>query len=398
MAFVDNQQKEDQQYTYHQTDANQGYCFMPNRYRIIWTISTLTSAIFLFCTGYIIYHFANTYTPDPSQLTTEKELTEYLSKNLPKTTNGFGAPILVPTGLFVNSMYFIGPYNVHMSGYIWQKYDDTSMHIKHKIMEFPEGVEVELKESYRRMIDGVLTIGWHFEGQFIQNFDYFDFPMDNKIAWLRMWHTEDDKNVILVPDLASYDSTKAGDRFGIDPEIVLTGFTIPETYFNYQKRHYDTNFGISKSAGIQDFPELYFNIALKRNVINSAIVYFLPLATAIILMFFGILLITTRPDHLSFLGYNLINLLSLAAFLIFIVVLSHIQLRSQVTSETVIYLEYIYIIVYMSIVYAIGAAFIIDHASQLGFTKICSNDGLWAKATFLPLVTLAFYLATYFSF
>lgn len=365
---------------------------------VYWAISVLISCLFILITAGIIYDFANSYHPDDTQVASTEQVQDQLKNGWFSDYKGPEKPILVPTGIFINSVYFINSYNVHISGYLWQKYDHNSMHLTEKMVEFPEGVEIKIEESYRRMDDGVLTIGWHFEGQFIQNFDYFDFPMDNKVAWVRMWHAEFDKNVILVPDLESYDSTKPTDKFGIDPEIVLSGYSLLETFFNFKKSHYDTDFGVKNYIGQKGFPELYFNIVLRRDVVNSAIIYFLPIVTAIALMFFGILLITTRPDHLSFLGYSLINLLSLAAFLLFIVVLSHIQLRSQVTSEAVIYLEYIYIIVYLAIIYGIGVAFIIDHASQLGLKKIYANDGFWAKITFLPLVTGAFFLATYLSF
>lgn len=369
---------------------------MIKKYRILWIISIAFSSLLLLMTAHIIYKFANYYHPDPTQITSNEQLTDELNKGWFASDKGADT-ILIPTGIFVNSVYFLSPYNVHISGYVWQKYDHTSMHLEEKMLEFPEGVNVEIKESYRGFEDGILTLGWHFEGEFIQNFDYFDFPMDNKVAWVRIWHSTFD-NVILTPDLASYDSTKAGDKFGIDPEIVLSGYSLLETFFSLKNSSYDTNFGVKNFIGQKNFPELYFNIVLRRDVINSAIIYFLPLVTAIALMFFGILLITTRPDHLSFLGYSLINLLSLAAFLLFIVVLSHIQLRTQVTSKSVIYLEYIYIIVYAAIIYGIGVAFIIDHASQLGLKKVYANDGFWAKVTFLPLVTGAFFLATYLSF
>ncbi len=365
---------------------------------ILWCLSFFVSVAFFIASGAIIYNFSASYTPDPTQLTKQKEIYDYLEENWHINKYVKDPDILVPTGLFVKSLYFISSYNVHISGFVWQKYDKNSMHIENKNIIFPEGVEIKLVETYRRMVDDVLTIGWHFEGQFIQNFDYFDFPMDNKVAWLRMWHADFDKNVILTPDLSAYDSTISTKKFGIDPEIVLSGYTILETFFNYKKSNYDTNFGVKNYIGEKGFPELYYNVVLKRNMVNSAIVYFLPIMTAIIMMFFSVLLMTIVSGRLIFLGYNLMNLLTLAAFLLFVVVLSHTQLRSQVTSEKIMYLEYIYMIVYGAIVYIIIVAFLIDKSGKHPNSKIAAHDGLWVKLTFLPLVALSSFLATYFSF
>jgi len=365
---------------------------------ILWTVSGSISVLFIVATGLIIYDWSNQYEPDPSQLSKHDEIKTYLANKWANNDHRPEALVLVPSGLFIESMYFVNSNNVHVSGYVWQKYDKNAAHLEKKEIIFPEAIEVLLTETYRRMEDGILTIGWYFEGQFIQNFDYFDFPMDNKVVWLRMWHSEFDKNVVLTPDLAAYDSTTASDKFGLDPEIVLSGYTIVETFFNFNKSNYDTDFGVKNYIGKKNFPELYYNVVLKRNVINSSIIYFLPLFTVIILMFFGMLLIVTREDRISFLGYNLLSLLNFSAFLLFIVVLSHIQLRTQVTSESIMYIEYLYIITYAAIVFSVIIAFIIDKASQSNDSWLIARDGLWAKVSFFPLVSLAMYLATYFSF
>lgn len=371
---------------------------MVNSPKLLWIFSICISLLLLSCTGFIIYKFALQYHPEPNQITNKQELADYLESTWFKKSPPDNQPVLVPTGIFIQSLSFLTSNNVHMAGFVWQKYNKDTMNIENKGVAFVEGVEVTLNETYRRTDGDMLTIVWYFEGQFIQNFDYSDFPLDDKVVWVRMWHAEFDKNIVLTPDLSSYDSTLKTDKFGVDPEIVLGGFSLLETFFSYKTSKYDTNFGINNFIGKTGFPELYYNISLEREVINSAIIYFLPLLTVIALMFLGVLLITVKEEDLSFFGYNLLNMLSLASFLLFVIVISHTQLRTQVTSDSILYLEYIYITTYLAIIYAISIAFLIDKYCRPQKLALLVKNGIYARAAFLPLVSFAIFLTTYLTF
>lgn len=371
---------------------------MMNRHQFLWLFSIVLSLLLLSCTGFIIYKFDLDYQPDPNQITNEQELADYLKSTWFKESPPNNQPILVPTGIFIQSVAFLTSNNVRIAGFVWQKYNKNAMDIENKGVKFVEGVEVTTNETYRRIEDDVLTIVWYFEGQFIQNFDYSDFPLDDKVVWVRMWHAEFDKNIVLIPDLKSYDSTLKSDHFGIEPEIVLAGFSLLETFFSFKSSTYDTNFGTKSFKGKTGFPELYYNISLERKVIDSAIIYFLPLITVIALMFLGVLLITVKEDELSFFGYSLLNMLNLASFLLFVIVLSHTQLRTQVTSKSIVYLEYIYITTYLAIIYAISIAFLIDKYCRSQKLALLGKNGIYARAAFLPLVSFAIFLTTYLTF
>lgn len=364
--------------------------------RLLWIASLAISIISLLMTGIIIYKFSNNYQPDRNQITNQQELTDYLNNNWVK--EDADRRITIPTGIFIQSLRFLSSNNVYMAGFVWQKYNQDNMHVEKKGVEFSEGIEVEITESYRRTEDGTLTIVWYFEGEFSQHFDYSDFPLDNKLVWVRMCPIEFNKDIVFTPDLNAYDSTLKTDKFGVDPEIVLAGFSLLETFFSFKTINYDTNFGIKDYRKKEGFRELAYNISLKREVINSAIVYFLPLWTVVTLMLFGVLLITVKSEDLPFFGYSLLNLLGLASFLLFIIVLSHIQLRTQITSQTIMYLERIYIISYAAIIYAITVAFVIDKSSRANNSGIFGPEGIVAKTTYLPFISLAIFLSTYLSF
>jgi hypothetical protein len=63
-------------------------------------------------------------TPDPADtvVTTPDEVTRYLEAYVPASEPGGEPPVFIPTGLYIASVEFKGPYDVLVSGYIWQRY------------------------------------------------------------------------------------------------------------------------------------------------------------------------------------------------------------------------------------------------------------------------------------
>ena len=99
---------------------------------------------------------------------------------------------------------------------------------------------------------------------------------------------------MFTTDLASYDSTRATDAFGIDGDIVPGGWHIEQSYFGYKQARYDANFGMVGYAGQKDIPELYFKLAMSRNFRNALVVNVIPLLVVAALLF-GLLKILVQP-------------------------------------------------------------------------------------------------------
>ena len=76
-------------------------------------------------------------------------------------------------------------------------------------------------------------IGWYFEANLRQPFSYKDYPIDHKTVWVKLLPKDFYSNVTLVPSFNSYDSTSLYSIFGISKDIVLTGWEINETFFDY---------------------------------------------------------------------------------------------------------------------------------------------------------------------
>ena len=127
----------------------------------------------------------------------------------------------VPTGVFLQSFEFLDTHNVQISGYVWQFYDAKIPTDVTRGVVFPEALDeaYAAQQAWRFRDAAGERIGWYFSGIFRQDFDYRLYPFDRQAVWLRLWHPDPEREVLLVPEFAAYpDLTPAalpGDRTGV---------------------------------------------------------------------------------------------------------------------------------------------------------------------------------------
>lgn len=355
----------------------------------IWATSFVTTIILLSITVHYLVNVNLSYHPDVSQLENNKAVKKYLDdhwKNADIDPNKL--PFYIPTGVFIESIDWLDANSFYISGYIWQKYPHIT---KGKISQgfvLPEAVNLKKKIAYRWESEWAETVGWFFEGKISQQFDYTKYPFDHKTVRLRLWHEDFNQKALLTPDLNGYDSTLATDKFGIDPEIVLGGYKIIETFFRYRHHHYDANFGYMGPKSQKNFPELYYNIVIKRHYIDALIINVLPLFVVIILCFSSLLSITFDPEKREIYNFRFLEILTQCGALFFVILLAHIHLREILAGVGIVYLEYMYVIAYIGIVYVAVNAFLVVHAELTDYAIyriIKYEDNLLPKVLFLPL-------------
>lgn len=251
-----------------------------------------------------------------------------------------GQMIRVPTGVFLQSLEFTSANNVIVTGYIWQDYSDVMIDEISPGFIFPEAESVDIEEAYKEND----IIGWYFRAVLRQSFDYSKYPFDREDVWIRLWHNDFHQNVILTPDLNSYDSLHPESKPGLENNFVLEGWDIQNTFFSYRCNSYNANFGVGDYQ--QEFPELYYNVGLKRNFISSIISNLIPLIVVSFLLF-AVLMISTKNDkNIRLYGFSSAIVLSYCAALFFVLIVSHVSLREKLAATGVIYLEYIYFVIY----------------------------------------------------
>jgi hypothetical protein len=94
------------------------------RHRQLWLGSVLIS---IACVLAVISISISVYTaptkPDPADtvMTDPGAVRDYLGAHVPASAQGAEPPVFIPTGLYIESVEFSGPYTVEVSGQIWQR-------------------------------------------------------------------------------------------------------------------------------------------------------------------------------------------------------------------------------------------------------------------------------------
>ena len=366
-----------------------------------WWYVALAICLVLIGTIYFLWHHeVNTYMPNPGEMFDRSGVENYLKGN--KATGDATEPqIYVPTGIFIQSLKFVNTTDSNVTGYIWQKYsDDVPADISRGFI-FPEQVssgDTVINEEFRRKNGSIEVIGWYFDVTLRQPFDYSKYPLDKHSVWIRMWHKDFDRNVILTPDLDSYDSTRPGDAFGIDDDMVQGGWIIHETYFQYKNGDYDTNFGIDDYAGEKEFPELYFNIVVGRKFTNAFVINLVPLIIVASMLFSLLMITTSEKEKVTTFGFTTSGAISTTAALFFVVMLAHIHIREKFLGAGIVYIEQFYLTIYAAILLVSLNIYFFSAGRIGGRSFIHYRDNFIPKVAFWPLllVVLTFITFVYF--
>ena len=285
----------------------------------------------------------------------------------------------VPTGVFIESIDFLGGNNVNFSGYIWQKYtNDTHKDLSHGFI-FPEAKSTKITESYHIKENNTEIIGWHFQATIPHQFDYAKFPFDRRELNLRISHQDFDKHVILIPDLEAYGVTNPVARPGIKREVVLSGWLTLKSFFNYHRHNEDTNFGINDYEKHRNFSSLGFTILLKREFLAPFVSNVLPLFIAASILF----------ALQMWLGKTTTFIRSLNG-MFFGILLAHIRIRGAVTTPEIVYLEIFYLVVYGSLLITTSSFFLYRYKVPIAYY----HGGLIPKLVFWPIIFVSMFIVT----
>lgn len=370
--------------------------------QLFWIASFLTSTCLIVVTINHLVETSKSYHPETSQLASNEQVNTYLNNHWVKTKQSKDTiPTYIKTGLFIQSIDWVDANTFNVSGYVWQHYPHTLKGLVNEGVVFPEAVDFKQELKYRVTGENQDTVGWEFEGKITQKFDYTKYPFDHKTVRLRLWHVDFSQQVLLTPDLEAYDSTKPADKFGIDPDLSIGGYDIIESFYRYRHHKYDTNFGFYPNKEHKNFPELYFNVVIKRNALDALIINVLPLIIVLILCFSSLLSITFDPEKREIYNFRFLEILTQCGALFFVILLAHIHLREILRGISIVYLEYMYLMTYLAIIYVAINAFLVVHAelTNFKFYKIVRyEDNLLPKILFLPFFSLAAYFISIYFF
>ncbi len=324
------------------------YIKIAHKIRYKWMIVGFGSFIILFAIA-SIWNIALRYNPADeikgariSDIKTlQKKITDYNNRS---EELQLAPPLLVPTGVYLDAIKFTDPSDVLLSGYIWQKYnDDFPKDIKKEFI-ISKATEVDLQEINTASSDGHETVQYHFTAKIRQKFNHKTYPLEEGLIELRLINKAFDQNILLIPDLDSYKIRSASILPGINKGVFIDGWKLMNSYYEFRTPELNTDFGISQSVEQENFPDLYFIISIQRNFIDAFISNLTPLIIVATMLFF-LLLLGDRLDPDT--------VFSVCVAMFFVIVFSHLDIRSKISSQEIFYLEYFFLLTYGSIVYVI---------------------------------------------
>ncbi len=258
---------------------------------------------------------------------------------------------------------------------------------------------IEKDDSELDVMANTEIIGWYFQDTLRQNFDYSKYPLDRQEIWIRIWHQDFDKNVILVPDLDAYNPIQPTSLPGLEQEdFVLTGWTTEMSFFDYRLNSYNTDFGIDNYVGQESFPELYYNISLKRAFTGPFVSNMIPLIAVAIILFTVLMMGTRDEEKGKFIGFSASGVLAACAGLFFTVIIAHVSVRADLAAVNVIYLEYFYFVMYFVIlsVAVNSLLFSLSRSDRIRFIYV--GDNLLAKLLYWPVLLGLLLIITFLVF
>ena len=407
---------------------------------VAWTGTTLISSYCAIAIG-AIWLIAHEFPPESDsgseKIVNHSTLERYLDGYRRESARlKAEKPIFVPTGVFIQSIEFVSSTNVNVTGYIWQKYRQGVHRGLSRGFVLPEADKPVIKEVYHRELDAQSNlmigsdeghpfstaekpaqavcqddegphsaeqeprdctelVGWYFSATLRQNFSYERYPFDGQDVWLRLWHEDFDRNVVLVPDLASFEFTDPAALPGVEKYFVLPGWTLKGAGFEYQRHGYNTNFGIEGYAGQESFPELYFSVHITRDFLGPFVLHFLPQFVVAMMLFMILLMGSKDGDKAKWLGFASKDILRACSVLVIVLIFAHTALRRTLISASLVYLEYFYLVLYLSslfvsfnsILFAIGKVRLLQY-----------EDNLLPKLLFWPIVAGVMFVITLVSF
>ncbi|MGA1864445.1 MAG: hypothetical protein ACMUHX_05230, partial [bacterium] len=366
----------------------------------LWWASGILSFLFIAGIG-ILWYLALSYN-SPG---TEKGITILDKTSLEKIQKDYiqrsherhiEPPVYIPTGILIDSVRFADSDNVIMAGYIWQRFDRRMPEDFSREFTIPSAEDVKISKICCQEVNGAEIIRWHFQAKVRQSLDHSKYPIDLENLGVRIVNKDLNHNIVLVPDLSSYSLINPTSLPGLEKGLSVSGWKTIKSFFELVNKGYYANFGGTQSIMCQNFPELRFNILIKRNFIDSFISNLTPLIVVLFMLFSILMTSTSDKIFVEKMKTGPGMVLSLCSALFFVVVFSHIGIRQRIMAEEIFYLEYFYFVIYLTILLTSVISIVFAKGKRLLFLHYKEN--LVSKLLFWPVILGSLFVITLITF
>ncbi|MDC0670907.1 hypothetical protein [Nannocystis radixulma] len=306
------------------------------------------------------------------------------------------APVRIETGLELHAIVFPGPHDVIVTGYIWQLYPPSSPRRLSRGVVFPDAVPVDddvMRRAWRVDTPRGEVVGWYFRTTLHRRVDYAKFPIDERRVVLHMWHADPTEDVVLVPHFAAYHAMFPALRPGLRDRLQVPGWTVESSEFSLATTERRTGFGLPGFAAEGEVPELGFEVRLTRNFTDAFVSNLLPLMIVAMLLFGVLMTASLDKERAEHHGFTSSAAYATSAALLFVALVGHLQIRQEVATPQILYIEYFYFVAYFMIL-AVSVVVFITATPGPHPRFITYGDVLLPKVLYWPLSFALFFAVT----
>ncbi len=362
---------------------------LTRRRKINWTQNNISISIVLMLSSIVVLDFARSFNSIEAAdtvivtSTAQREAFETSYSNRMQQMR-VDEPNYVATGVYIESIEFVNANNVHLTGKVWQKLTSKQRAFLSAKIGFNEAIESSIEEDFRKELsDGSLLVGWHFSIVTRQQFDYSKYPFDHKNIVLRLNASDLGSNVVLVPDLESYEQLGKKDNPAVATDIVMEEWKLVQSYFKYTFQNYNTNFGLETFTNQDVNAELNYSVNLEREFLGPFVTTLLPVMVMVCLLYACVVSMAYTP-------YG--DLRNNITAVVFTILLAHYSIREHLQIDEVVYFEIFYFLLYL-----LASAFMliahqyykaVTSRGDAKFYKRIANIWFW------PLLTVMIFITT----
>ena len=307
----------------------------------------------------------------------------------------------VPTGIFVEHTQFsqqgadIHP-GVFLKGYVWQRYNTKEHATIDRDVIIANAYICNKQEIYHQTNQDEETICWAFSCNLYETFNPKLYPFDHRHIILNLLHKNFEKNIVLTPDLNSYEAINSIFIPGVSSKItVLSHWKLVKSFFNFEIFNFKTTLGASEFAYNQ-MPYLQFIMNAQRRSGGGFIMHFVLLFVVLITLFILLMAFLRQETLIDIVGFSTLSVIGVCSALLFVLITSEINLRQLLMTEGLVYLELLYFICYFVTIGVVINSILFAVGSNLKFFMY--QDNLIFKLCYWPSILLSTVLITAYMF
>ncbi|MEN8124521.1 MAG: hypothetical protein ABFR32_05265 [Bacteroidota bacterium] len=304
----------------------------------------------------------------------------------------------IPTGVFLYDIDFKNAYDVAIIGKIWQKIPDNFELKNETTFVFPQasatGISVRTRPMSKEHIDDYWLYSYDFNATIQFDFNYLKYPLNYKKLDLQITYPHIDDNVVLTPDIQSYEFVDPSLNPGVSSDIYMPNSKVLESYFSFHEHNFYTNLGNNYYKGLKETAVLTFNVLIKNVIISSIISNIIPAFIIAVMLFLLPFTIDKRDGEIKEGGA--LNIIQAAGGFFFVLLLAHIQLRNDIETPGLIYLETLYFVMYFML--AIMSTAVLLFLKTNDYKILEYKHNLIFKLSYWPILFLSIYIISLYIF